>query len=32
MSISIIQTLIWISAGAILFIFMRRRRSRKAQR
>lgn len=32
MNNSIVQTVIWVSAGAILFLFMRRRRSRKEQR
>jgi len=32
MNNSIVQTFIWLSAGGILFLFMRRRKSRKAQR
>jgi hypothetical protein len=32
MNDTIIQTAVWLSAGAILFLFMRRRKGRKAQR
>jgi len=32
MSTTVIQSLIWLSAGGLLFLFMKRRRSRKAQR
>lgn len=32
MNNTLMQSLIWVSAGGILFLFMRRRRGRKAQR
>jgi hypothetical protein len=32
MNATIMQTLIWVSAGGLLFLFMRRRKSRKASR
>ena len=32
MNSTLISTLIWISAGGVLFMFMRRRRNRRAQR
>lgn len=31
MSTTIIQSVIWLSAGGLLFLFMRRRRGRRAQ-
>ena len=31
MSTTIVQSLIWLSAGGLLFLFMRRRRSRRTQ-
>lgn len=31
MSNTIVQSLIWLSAGGLLFLFMRRRRSRRTQ-
>ena len=30
MNTTVIQTLIWVSAGGLLFLFMKRRRSRRA--
>ena len=32
MNVTIMQSMIWVSAAAILFLFMRRRRGRKTQR
>ena len=32
MNNTIMQSLIWLSAGGILFLFMRRRRSRRPER
>jgi hypothetical protein len=32
MNATLMQSLIWVSAGGILFLFMRRRRSRKVSR
>lgn len=31
MNNTIVQSLIWLSAGGLLFLFMRRRRGRRAQ-
>jgi len=31
MSTTLVQSLIWLSAGGLLFLFMRRRRGRKVQ-
>jgi len=31
MSTTLMQTMIWVSAAGILFVFMRRRRGRKAR-
>jgi hypothetical protein len=31
MNATIVQSLIWLSAGGLLFLFMRRRRGRRAQ-
>jgi hypothetical protein len=32
MNATIMQTLIWVSAGGLLFLFMRRRKGRKVSR
>jgi hypothetical protein len=32
MNATIMQTMIWVSAGGLLFLFMRRRKGRKAPR
>lgn len=31
MSTTLVQSLIWLSAGGLLFLFMKRRRGRRAQ-